>query len=338
MYCINPITYENRPFNNQYINFQLNDFKIYERYDNLWVKGNILISSNSFLPNFSFYLDIDSEFAYNEQVYLNYVKTTDEYKDSKGKMIMKVDLYDFNFRINLKSSSFFNEWISYTNINFNIIPLFNQKVIRDFNINVKEDVLFNFINEINNSKILIQKKYWNYNEINPDIRKIILPINPLNNSEINHLTIKNHVLDNKPIIDCLSTISSNNTYINVKELELSMYYDFLNVKEPKKIELISKNFESETKELNVGFNSYYEYDKFSKTFKQKQNYINGIYSDSEVDVFFYYKIKLSINEMNRILVFKKYHRLKPTAKAIVSRLIDCKETTEKLERYWMYES
>ncbi|MGL4950287.1 MAG: hypothetical protein ACRC4M_00375 [Mycoplasma sp.] len=143
-----------------YIDLKLNELKIDDGYHTLWVEGKYLIKSNSVLPNYSFFLDVRTDFGEVLNVPLYFNKQVEKVMIPNSSTIRyMVDEYSFNFNLNLKNSSLFTEYIKNYKLKFEFIPMFNQEVINDFNIKVSTQNLQSFISDVNTSR---DNRYVNY--------------------------------------------------------------------------------------------------------------------------------------------------------------------------------
>lgn len=94
-------------------------------------------------------MDIRSEIGEFNNVPLYLTKTIQTKLNSDNTTAYTIDEYQFNFSFNFAQSSQFSETLKYREFGFNISPMFNQNVIKDFSVEANTKDIQELIKEMN---------------------------------------------------------------------------------------------------------------------------------------------------------------------------------------------
>ncbi len=147
----------------------------------------------------------------------------------------KIDQYVFNFDLPIYKASFFNEYIYYKNIDLYLQPKFNLNFIKDYEIDVNQKNLDDFISNINNNEMNTSFEYRNSYDISDTNGVINLG---LKNDESTNLLISS---DNffgleQPLFNLVSFQKFSTLPILIKNINLEIIYKIQNELESKKID------------------------------------------------------------------------------------------------------
>lgn len=235
-FYIQPIyTKNNSGQNDLYFEGKLKNVHMSDNYNNLLISGNYWIKSNSYLPSYSYFLDIGTEFGQVLNVPLYFERQIEKVnKPSSADTLYIVDEYTFSFNLNLQQSSYFNEYIKSKIVTLNISPMFNQIIINDFNVQTNTGDLQKFIIDINKSKESYETQYANLIDLEPGdhsiwLNKMNIP-NTINlNLEVNQFNprkIFNEFIRFKHMTNKLNLLSTKITFTPLndssKPLELTL--------------------------------------------------------------------------------------------------------------------
>ena len=157
---------------NEYFNIYLDSIKAKEDSSILNLSGTVKIISNAKLPNFTYYLTLESSLGKADKINLNLIKTNEKTKNNE--VIWREEYYSFNIYFNLDDSSKYSGKVYNKHVYFKFIPIMNQNVINDFKISIDNNILYNFIYNLNNQNLYKESIYSNNFKLEAISKKINL--------------------------------------------------------------------------------------------------------------------------------------------------------------------
>lgn len=299
IYTKNDINQKNLYFEGKVINMKIND-----NYNNLLISGNYRIKSNSFLPSYSYYLDVSSEFGQVLNVPLFFEKQIEKVNkpSASWETLYTVDQYNFNFNLNLQQSSYFNEYIKSKIITLNIAPMFNQIIINDFNVQTNTKDTQNFIIDINQSKETFETQYANLFELEPGDHFISL--NKLNIPNTINLNINVNQFNPKKIFNQFILFKHMTSQLNL--LDIKVLLTPLNgLNKPLELILNGKLYSDAIVSLFINRYITYNADKGELVSRYIPN-INGLFINHDITVEMKIKIKFEYMKCIRTINLNQY--------------------------------
>lgn len=276
-YYIKPTYPEgNNNASNVYFKSWIDNFKIIENYSNWTLTGDIYIYSNTYLPNYSFYMDIKTylfqinniSLTWKEQFYNKMINNQKEQAFSIDKYVFRVD-------VNLNNSSIYNEEVINQTIPFSFAFSFNQNIFSDFDVLYNENDRNQFINQINtyfiNYDYIFSNTFILDDEIN-DFR--------INNYSDNLISfnVPNFFMLSSPINKLLTITKNSMLKVNLRNIKLEMQYKLKETSEWFNYQETLKNifFNDETYTLSLN-NTYFYDESNNKITISLENQLPGIF-------------------------------------------------------------
>ncbi|MGL4947788.1 MAG: hypothetical protein ACRC42_00145 [Mycoplasma sp.] len=278
----------------------LKEINISDGYHTLWIQGKYLIKTNAKLPNYSFYLDVRNDFGEILNIPLHYVKNLEKvYKNNTNTIWYYIDEYEFNFNFNLKEASLFNEYISYLEIKFEFLPMFNQIVVDDFNVDVTTEKLQGFVSDINKSKEIKYIDYKNAYNLKKGTNHIYF--NEMNDKKQNYLPIDFFLNEASKAYTEVLRFNGINKQLNILSGKIRLIYLNNSKSIPIDLEIKPKLIYNPVYSINI--NEHVIYDKEIDDIKINHNSknIKGIYMPIDSTIKIEFEIKVEYERMLRIL-------------------------------------
>lgn len=255
----------------------VNNLSINEEYTNWNISGDFYIYSNSFLPNYSFYLNIQTYLFLIENIELNWYKNfVNEKIDQSSNDAYKIDMYKFNTNINLSKTELYNKEIINQSFEMNFNIVFNQGVFNDFKIECDEITRRNFIGQINqfqNTKIL---NYSNTYYLDEYTQQINFSLDKRKESSMN-IQVPNMSKLDTSINNLINIIKFSNNIFDINQIKINLEYKLNDSNKIYKFSEKLKNLSYITKLFSVNINKSFEFDLVNNTFSLSNNKLKGFF-------------------------------------------------------------
>lgn len=241
-YFIKP-TYPSKEMSNPSILFKswVTNVDVKDIYGNWNVIGDVYIFSNTYLPNYSFYLNFKTYFANVSNIALNWnQKIYTENISNSNDQAYVIDKFNFKFNLNINDSKIFDKWTKLQSIDLNFMPSFNQGIFNDYKIESSLEDKKKFINQIDNTNMVKNILYKGSFDLNDTYQNIYFSPNQNNSKDLISISTNNFIDSNAPI----------NSLINIKRFDKDLIKLVLG-----KADIKYKVEDNETKELKINIDS-----------------------------------------------------------------------------------
>lgn len=253
----------------------IDNFKIKENYTSWILSGDIYIYSNSFLPNYSYSLNISNHLFEINNLNLIWKQEIISKKKQDGTPAFNITKFVFNKTINLNNSNIFKQEISNQSIFFNFSFNFNQNIFIDFDIDFKENTRRKFIDQLNTDYCEYEYNYSNTYYLNDQSLEIY--IDNLKQNKI-LFYVPNFFDISKPINEILYVNKNQNHIFKIKYLEMQFKYKVENSEEWKEMKIIKNNIDQIKNFFSIAIDDYYTYDvKSDSLYKTSIKNYKGIF-------------------------------------------------------------
>lgn len=281
-----------------YFEANLKKLSIEDNYHNLWISGRYNIKSNSQLPNYSFYVDVTTEFGQvlNIPLYYNSHLQTVAHP-TEERTYYTVDEYTFSFNLNIFQSSQFNEYIKYKQIKFVFAPMFNQTVINDFKVETTTEDLQGFVADMNKSVSTYDTEYSNTYDLDVGVHRIFL--NPMEEAQKTFLDVTVNGWDNEKVFNDFLVFTNLDEKLNV--IEINFQLTFLNTMiEPLKLLIPPILYNSQ--EAFLGINQYIKFNAYTNKLESKYlDGLNGVFVEGDAAILLEAKVKFQYKKVQRTI-------------------------------------
>lgn len=277
-----------------YFNAKLDSLNIQERYSSLWMDAKLGIYSNANLPNFAYTLSFYSDVVNIDNINLKF----DQRKEMKknNKFICYYDTYQFSININLTNWSKYNEYLLETNLRCNLIPIFDQNIVKQFSVSVTTETLQKFIYDINQQKIVFDFNYANCFEVIDDL----INIDKINDNP--QYYIHCNIEDNYGInpLNYLLSMYCNFYEIDVLASEMKLIMNYHNKINEQTIKISQQKLTKNNSYLKL--DHYYEFNTYTNNFEIININGSGIFSNVELALFIQLELNIRVNQITRKLI------------------------------------
>ncbi len=264
---------------NIYFQSWIENFKITEKYTNWNLKGDDYIYSNSFLPNYSFSLNIDNHLFSLKNINLIWKGQVVNKNKKDNEPAFNITKYEFNTNINLSNSHIFNHDIKNENIFFNFTYNFNQDIFADFKIDYTEDIRRKFVDQVNLQNNELEIDYSNTYILSEETNSFSL----MNNDEVITFNVPNFFAINQPLNQILYVNKNNNLPFKIKELNIKFEYKVVENNESFDFEITKEEINRINSEFSIDLDEYLNYDVSTNKIEQvPYNSFKGIFIPKNV--------------------------------------------------------
>lgn len=315
-----------------YFKTWLNNFYIDEKNTNWFISGDIYIYSNSFLPNYSFSLNINTHLFELTNIKLIWNKFVYSEKDVSNKPLYNVSLYKFKTNINLINSYIYKESISNEEIFFNFSYSFNQSIFSDFKIECNEDTRRNFINQIDYENIQKQFLYSNNFELNDDFG--VIKHDSFNDDSISFF-IPNFFNVERPINNLIYMNKKDNMPLVIKKIKLIIDYKVIGNDNNYNFVLEKSNMANISNLFSISINDSLCLDHNSnEIIKVQEGHFKGLFFTKQIigniKVSFEYNYK---NKNRKVYFIRQVKSFNDFIESLKNSIF-IKNYDEKIENYW----
>lgn len=277
---------------NEFFDSNIKKIKFKEENNNLWVNGELEIHNHANLPNFSYFLRVNSTLANLDNINLSFCN---RFEKERNKYF--IDTYQFSFMINLNSWSQFNNYLNNENFAFELIPIFNQNVIKDFHIDVSTEDLQSFIYEMNHSIHKININYSNCYRLTNSNRVISFD----NFDDNNKIWILNNKIEDNVLKHAL-IFDEGKQHIKIKNIKANIIYT--NSESKTNSHAIDLNINRSKTLVYLDFDSKYVYNQTNNTFDKKIADDFGLFCNEKLALKLNIELDLEISSLSRKIIYE----------------------------------
>lgn len=161
-YYIKEIKNENNRPTGYFAYPKLKIFNVHEEHGRWLIDGKISMYSDSVLPYYSFYMNVDTSYFKVSDIkleYANYYRTYSTYR---------IDDYNFAFAVSLSNSILYQTTCIDTHVLFNFSFYFNQNILKEFSVKYNNDDVQRLVLQLNQVNIEAYHYFTNTFVLNYD--------------------------------------------------------------------------------------------------------------------------------------------------------------------------
>ncbi len=286
------------------------------------------------MPNHAYSLDLHTSFFELRDIPLQHEKEClreEVHKGVPGYYAYNIDLYSFSANINLKNSELYQQKMIDKQIDVDMKVIFNQEVLRDFNMEYREIDRKKFVDAVDKTEIKTTLDFSNTFSLTQPQNTFYLTSDKKTTAQFN---VQDFNLYSEPLNNILEVIIDNQNPTKIKNINFKLKYqidgtgDWHEFSEQLPDQIINNNH------FIISLNNSYEFDIEKKEIhKTVSNNRKGIFIPMNAAGFLSFDFELENNAILRSVTLEKEFSFNNTYYQNSVQAIRLQLSDEKIAQY-----